>query len=126
MSNEITLTLPDKVYQSAKRLAVGARQPIPGMLTEVLSEALLVWEEPDKSLSDLSDKEVLALSELEMTAEQSDRLSLLLERQREGEITSDERPELWALMRVYERALLHRSEALVEAVKRGLRDPLNK
>lgn len=124
MNNQITLTLPDKLYRSAERLALGAKRPLPRALTEVLTEALLAWEEPEQDISSLSDEEILAMCELEMTAVQSNRLSTLLDKQREGEISSDERPELWALMRIYERALLQRSDVLVEAVKRGLREPL--
>ena len=125
MSNVLTLTLPDELYRSAERLAAGARRPVSGMITEVLNEALLAWEEPEQPIPTLSDRDVLALSELQMAVDQSRRLSVLLAKQREQELTDDERPELWTLMRVYERALLRRSEALAEAVRRGLRDPLN-
>lgn len=125
MSNVLTLTLPDELYRSAERLAAGASRPVSGMITEVLNEALLAWEEPETPIPALSDKDVLALSELQMAADQSQRLSVLLTKQREQELTDDEKPELWTLMRVYERALLRRSEALVESVKRGLREPLN-
>ena len=124
MSNEITLTLPDKLYRSAERMALGTKRPLPRAITEVLTDALSAWEEPEQDISSLSDEEVLAMCALEMTAVQSNRLSTLLDKQREGELSSDERPELWALMRVYERALLHRSDALVEAVKRDLLEPL--
>jgi hypothetical protein len=124
MINEITLTLPDKLYRSAERMALGAKRPLPRAITEVLTEALLAWEEPEQDISSISDEEVLTMCGLEMTAVQSNRLSTLLDKQREGELSSDERPELWALMRVYERALLHRSDALVEAVKRDLLEPL--
>ena len=124
MNNEITLTLPDKLYRSAERMALGAKRPLPRAITDVLTEALLAWEEPEQDITSMSDEDVLAMCELEMTAVQSNRLGTLLDKQREGELTSDERPELWALMRIYERALLQRSDALVEAVKRGLREPL--
>lgn len=125
MSNVLTLTLPDELYRSAERMAASASRPVSGMIAEVLNEALRAWEEPETPISALSDKEVLALSELQMAADQSQRLSVLLAKQRERELTDDEKPELWTLMRVYERALLRRSEALMEAVKRGLREPLN-
>jgi hypothetical protein len=125
MNNEITLVLPERLYHSAERLAAVTRQPVPGSITDVLTEALIAWEEPEGSISALDNEDVLALSEMQMADDQSQRLSILLEKQREGELSIDEKPELWTLMRVYERALLRRSEALVEAVKRGLRKPLN-
>jgi hypothetical protein len=48
----------------------------------------------------------------------------LLEKQREGTLTESERPELLALMHVYEQLWVRQSEALAEAVRRGLRKPL--
>jgi hypothetical protein len=56
-----------------------------------------------------------------MASQQSQRLSELLDRQQAGKLTLDEQPELWVLMRVYERGQLHKAEALAEAVRRGLR-----
>ncbi len=42
----------------------------------------------------MSDDEVLAMAEVEMTAVQSNRLSTLLDKQRESDLSHDERPEL--------------------------------
>jgi hypothetical protein len=58
-----------------------------------------------------------------MSPRQSERLSELLDRQHSGQLTVDEKPELWALMRVYEAGQLRKAEALAEAVRRGLRAP---
>jgi hypothetical protein len=124
MTTEVLVPLPEGLYRSVERLALNTRQPMSGLLTEVLGEALSAWDENRMPVSALSDQEVLAICDLQMDARQSERLSELLKRQREGELNDDERPELWALMRVYERALVHKSEGLVEAVKRGLRRPL--
>lgn len=121
MSTEITLTLPEPVYRSAERLAEGAQRPVQNVLAELLSEALAAWEE--KPIIALDDGELLQLCDLQMKPEQSQRLSELLERQRERQLADDERPELWALMRIYEHALVRKSEALAEAAKRGLLQP---
>jgi hypothetical protein len=56
-----------------------------------------------------------------MSVRQSERMSELLDRQQAGVLTTDERPELWALLRVYELGQLRKAEALAEAVRRGLR-----
>lgn len=119
MSTEVTLTLPEPVYRSAERLAEGSQRSLKNVLTEVLSEALSAWE--DERITSLDDEELLRLCDLQMNPEQSQRLSQLLEKQRERQLAEDERPELWALMRVYERALVRKSEALAEAAERGLR-----
>lgn len=117
MSTEVTLTLPEPVYRSAERLAEGSQRSLKNVLTEVLSEALSAWE--DERITSLDDEELLRLCDLQMSPEQSQRLSQLLEKQRERQLAEDERPELWALMRVYERALVRKSEALAEAAERG-------
>ena len=78
----------------------------------------------ERPLSSLSDKDVLALSKAQMRPAQGGRLSELLERQREGELTESQRPELLALMQVYNQLWIRQSEALTEAVRRGLRRPL--
>ena len=121
MSTEITLTLPEPVYRSAERLAESAQRPVQNVLTELLSEALAAWEE--KPVISFDDEELLQLCNLQMKPEQSQRLSELLETQRERQLADDELPELWALTRVYEHALVRKSEALAEAAKRGLLQP---
>ena len=41
-----------------------------------------------------------------------------------GKLSDTERPELLALMQVYQEGLLRKAQALNESVKRGLRKPL--
>jgi hypothetical protein len=59
-----------------------------------------------------------------MKPAQGRRLSELLEEQREGALAKGERPELLALMQVYSQLWIRQSEALAEAVRRGLRELL--
>jgi hypothetical protein len=72
----------------------------------------------------LSDEEVLALTELQLTTEQENTLSELLEQNREGLLNSETQCQLDELMRVYEHGLLRKAQALRVAVQRGLREPL--
>jgi len=78
----------------------------------------------EKSVALLSDGDVLALSKVQMRPAQGRRLSALLERQREGALDEKEHPELLALMQVYDQLWIRQSEALAEAVRRGLREPI--
>ncbi len=89
------------------------------MLTPVYTTLRL-----ERPVSSLSNEDVLALSKAQMRPAQGRRLSELLEKQREGTLTESERPELLALMHVYEQLWVRQSEALAEAVRRGLRKPL--
>jgi len=59
-----------------------------------------------------------------MDSVQGRRLSELLEKQREDALIKRERPELLALMQIYDQLWIRQSEALAEAVRRGLRPAL--
>jgi hypothetical protein len=120
MQNQVTLTLPDNLYRSAQRLAAGVKQPVQSVLTDVLSTALGVWDVKEEAIHNWSDEQVQSLCDAQMFSPQSERLSELLDRQQAGELTASEKPELWALMRIYESGQLRKAEALAEAVRRGL------
>ncbi len=93
-------------------------------MPEIALTPIYTAPDMDKPITALSDHEVLALSQLQMPPQQGQRLGELLARQREGELAEGERPELLALMQIYERLWVRQSEALAEAVRRGLRGPL--
>jgi chromosomal replication initiation ATPase DnaA len=123
MSNQITITLSDEIYQKAEKFARLANRD----LTSVLADTIQYSIPPISSeaaalepLSALADEQVLALTELQMESEQDTRLSELLNRQQAGTITEAERPELQTLMQIYQEGLLRKATALSEAVKRGL------
>ena len=131
MNKPITLNLPEDVYNRA----LGLAQLIGRDLTEVLIEAISLslsstspLDKSDrdraKSLKSLSDREVMAMSELQMESEQDLRLSQLLSKQQADTLSEAERPELWTLMQIYQTLLVKKAVALREAVSRGLREPL--
>jgi len=128
MDTQVTLTLSEDLYEYAKRWAAITQQDLSDMITSALTIVLTPvhtvpkWEKP---VTLLSDEDVLALSKAQMELEQGQRLSKLLGKQREGTLTEGERPELLALMQVYDQLWIRQSEALAEAVRRGLRKPLD-
>lgn len=127
MSVQVTLTLPDKLRERAERWASLTQRDLPEALTDMLEIVLTpahTAPDWDKPITSLPDHEVLALSRLQMASAQGERLGELLARQRKGDLTEGERQELLALMQVYERLWVRQSEALAEAVRRGLRGPL--
>jgi hypothetical protein len=75
---------------------------------------------PIRPVHELADAEVLWLATMQMPPWQSRRLHELLEHQREGQLTTEEQVELAHLLRLHESALLLKSEAMVEAVRRSL------
>jgi hypothetical protein len=128
MSTEITITLPDEVYQRAERFARLANRDIASVLADTIQLSIpsvradIVDLEP---ISALSDEQVLLLTELQMEPAQDARLSELLDRQQAVSLAGEERSELQTLMQIYQEGLLRKATSLSETVKRGLVEPLS-
>ena len=120
MSAQMTIEVSDQVALQAARIAALSRRRRQDVLAEWLERA--VAELPVEALT---DDEVLALADLQLSEEQQTLLSDLLQCNREGTIDAARQRQLDELMRVYERGLLRKSQALREAVKRGLKEPLS-
>ena len=121
MTAQITLNLPDEVYHQAELLAQQRHRTVSEILVETLEIFLLPTAKP---VSALSDSEVIAQTQLRLQPVQEQRLSELLDRQQSGTIASVELDELQALIHIYETRLLRQAQALNEAVRRGLLEPL--
>jgi hypothetical protein len=127
MSTQVVITLPDEIYHRAERLAQLIHRDVADILADTLALSLpplSLQPEAVRPIMELSDEDVLALAELQMEPDQDRRLSVLLEGQQAGELTDAERPELLALMQLYQERLVRKAQALREAVRRGLRQPL--
>jgi hypothetical protein len=125
MATEVTITLPDDVYRRAERFARLANRDLNSVIADTVGASLAsINPHIDQlpTIDSLNDVEILALSRLEMEPNQDARLSELLEKQRERSLLSGEPQELEGLMQLYREALLRKTAALVEAVKRGLRE----
>lgn len=119
MSQQITLRISDEVAQRATTIAAQTERSVEEVLTAWLDK--LVSEVP---VEGLPDSEVISLTQLQLTEQEQDVLSHLLTRNREGTLDTTGRHRLDELMRLYERGLLRKSEALRVAVHRGLIAPL--
>lgn len=122
----MTLNLPDDTFERAAKYAAYAHRDVSEIIAAALASSLPSMDAIDqlRAISKLPNEEIVALTELRMENETDRRLSELLEHQQAAELTDLERAELAALMRAYEMGLLRQSQALVEAVNRGLRPPL--
>lgn len=121
MTAQITLNLPDEVYHQAELLAQQRHRTVSEILVETLEIFLLPTAKP---VSALSDSEVITQTQLRLQPLQEQRLSELLDRQQSGTIASVELDELQALIHIYETRLLRQAQALNEAVRRSLLEPL--
>ena len=78
----------------------------------------------NKSVCTLSDKEVLQLADQKMDVAQNERLGQLQRKGKEVGLNAAERRELRTLLQICQQGQLRKSEALAEAVRRGLRKPM--
>lgn len=119
MSRQITFEVSEQVVRQATQVAAQTERSVEEMLASWLEAA--VTELP---VEELSDEEVLALTESRLTAERQAALDELLAQNREGMLGGEEKKQLDELMRLYERGLLRKSQALRVAVQRRLVEPL--
>ncbi len=119
MNQQITLTVSDNVLFSAKAVATRNKRRIEEVLSEWLEKV-----SSEVAVKKLSDSEVLALTELQMSPTQQKLMDEFQEKNGEGALTNDERRQFDALMEIYEDALLRKAQALRVAVERGLIAPL--
>jgi hypothetical protein len=104
MSIQVTVTLLDEVYQRAERLAQLTSRDVADILADTITLSLPPLTTQSKMLkpvTELSNEEILDLTELQMASDQDQRLSLLLDRQQAGELSDIERVGLLALMQLY-------------------------
>lgn len=123
----VQITVPDEIYQRAKRIAELNKLDVDAVIAEVLdlSFSPLSPYSPISTVGSLSDAEIIALAESKMDAAQSARMSSLLAKQQAESITQEEQTELQSLMRVYDTGQLRKAQAMVEATKRRLQLALN-
>ena len=126
MHTQITITLPDEVYQRAERFARLANRDIASVLADTIQLSIPpISTDILEPVSTLSDQQLLALTELQMNPDEDVRLSELLDRQQAGIMVENEYPELEILMQIYQEGILRKATALSEAVNRGLIPPLS-
>ena len=127
MRTQVVVALPDELYAQAQHWAALTHREIPQLLTEALTLILTPIGTPPVDappVTTLSDTEVLALAQVQMAPQQGHRLDQLLAKQGEAPLTAQEQTEILALMQIYQQLWVRQSEALAEAVHRGLRAPL--
>lgn len=115
----ITLEIPDELLPQIQQM--GDRFP------EWL--ALNIYPSIDSNLSpdvsNLSDDDVMTIANLKLSETQNDRLSELQNQGKTTHLSELDRYELISLLQIYQFGQLRKSEALAEAVHRGLRLPLS-
>jgi len=127
MSKQISLTLSDDAVQRAEILARGGGRNV----SEVLAEAIELSLNPlgtavidSRPAREWTDEQVTAAADSTMPSSERERMSELLDRQREGLLSFADRDSLDKLMQAYHAGLLRKATGLQEAARRGLRQPI--
>lgn len=129
MTIEVTLKLSENLIEQARQLGAATQRDLGAVLTDVLE---MLWLTVDgipeldgvPSIAELPNSEVLTLAASKMDEVQNQRLGNLQAKGKAQGLTSAERYELLTLLQIYQFGQLRKSEALAEAVHRGLREPL--
>ncbi len=127
MTTQVIVTLPDDIYRRAERLAELTERPIADLLAETIDLSLRPLGPEGATgqpVAELSNADLLAAADAQMDAPEDRRFSELLDKQQAGLLTDADRVSLLALMQIYQDGLLRKAKALNEAVRRGLRPPL--
>lgn len=123
MSVQVMVALPDQVYRRAESLARLTSRDVSKLLADTIEISLpALGSAPDdaSSIAQLPDDAVLRWAESQLGPSEDQRLSLLLSKQQDADLSEWERGELAALMQAYQEGLLRKAQALAEAVRRGL------
>ncbi|MCB8945934.1 MAG: hypothetical protein H6658_19480 [Ardenticatenaceae bacterium] len=128
MSVEITLTLPDPLLEQVKQFSSATKRNIETVLIDSLEMMWPVLSSlPDINylpVARLTDDDVLLLAKTKMDKVQNDRLGALQAKGKANGLSQEEQVELLTLMQIYQLGQLRKSEALAEAVRRGLQKPM--
>lgn len=119
MNQQITLEVSEQVWRRASILAEQKKRKPEDVLEEWLEETVA-----ETLIEDLTDEEILAMTDLHFDDNEQEIFSRLLEKNRENNLQDTEKRQLDGLVRDYENGLLRKSKALRVAVERELIAPL--
>jgi len=118
---EVTLNLPENVYRNFSKLAEKKQRRLEEVITDKLQDDFSAeTADYEETVTGWTDEAVLALAKLKIPKEQSDRMSVLLDRLDEGSITDAEERELEIYSELYQISTLRKAYGIAEAVKRKL------
>ena len=94
------------------------------LVKDIVEEALAPDKtDPLQAAANLTDNEVLAMADYQLSPNEQRRLNQLLGLNSEGRITAEQRAELDGLMKLYDEGVIRKSIGWADAVRRRLRQP---
>lgn len=118
---EVTLNLPENVYQNFTELAEKKHRRVEEVIADKLQDDFSAdIADYEETVAGWTNDAVLALANLKIPKEQSDRMSVLLARLDEGVLTDGEERELEIYTELHQISTLRKAYGIAEAVKRKL------
>lgn len=122
----VTLTIPQYLYDRALRLAEKRALPVEEMLVHQLETTLIELPTlpPDEqaeldALTHLSDDALWTIAREQMDAERQERMQILMEHNNMGSISPDEYTELTKLVDQGQRLMLRKGKAMALLTEHG-------
>ena len=120
MSSEVMMSVPVQFAAQISAQAQSTGQSIADTLLTVLTNS---QRRPPTTMEDWSDESVLRAADLKFPPGDENRLAELNSLQKERSLTAEEQVQHKNLLEMYIAGQLHQAKGLVEAVRRGLRQP---
>ncbi len=118
---EVTISLPEQIFANLSSVASKSHRRIDEIIVEKIEREFSIdTEDLERQITFCSDKELFELAEIKMPAKQDSRLSNLLEKQNERDLTLSEQTEMWKLMDINRLTTLKKAFALREISQRNL------
>ncbi len=118
---EVTISLPEQIFANLSSVASKSHRRIDEIIVEKIEREFSIdAEDLERQITFCSDKELFELAEIKMPAKQDSRLSKLLEKQNERDLTLSEQTEMWKLMDINRLTTLKKAFALREISQRNL------
>jgi hypothetical protein len=123
---EITLSLPETVYEQIRRAAEKTQRPINDVLVEAVAAVAPTMDSAPRNMRSalaqmayLNDAALWQAARATMSVEQRERLEALHDEQQRRKLTSEEQAEEQSLLELYRETLLVRTQAVVLLKQRG-------
>ena len=127
----ITLTLPDSLYNSARRISEATQQPLEVVLRNSIAHTMPPLDDVPKeeaaelaAMAVMSDATLWQEARAMMCVNDQAKLRLLTTRQSAGKLSADEKLQLTKLLDVYGRLMVRKAHAWLLLARRGYQTPI--
>jgi hypothetical protein len=124
--SDYTLSVPQELYERVQKIAQKSLQPVERVLLDYLrlfAEATPLLDDEEEAelyaMRFLSDDALWAMAREQMALDNQARMQVLMDKNTQGEIVSEEYQELNELVERGQRLMLRKSEAAALLTKRG-------